>query len=290
MKFFSAHLAPVPKETARHIVTRTAAPSRPSLRPFLTGAVVVALAIAGLALLSEAFASGGQPVYLARIEPGGQSAPVKPSLVVTGAGRATAPAERGAVQLLLVRAEPYSRDFAAGGAAAPPAPGSGSLAPVIDAILGLGITEQAIRTVSSPSLISVCGNSARCSAVRVDVTVERPDRNVLNDIVDAAGEAAATQALTVQDVGAGYSIADCSPLREQAREAAVADAQARADAQVSVLGIRLGKLIEVSEAAPTEPVDAAGCAAVHGTTSDAWWTPVRPGWRFHRSTLMRTRS
>jgi hypothetical protein len=46
--------------------------SRTSIRPFLTGAVVVALAVAGLAFLSEAFASGGQTVYLANIQPGGR--------------------------------------------------------------------------------------------------------------------------------------------------------------------------------------------------------------------------
>src|SRR5262245_5327299 len=101
----------------RTIPDATPAP-RISLRPFLAGAVVIALAIAGLAFLSEAFANGGQTVYLANIDPGGKSIPIKPSLVVTGSGRATAPPERAVVQLLIVRAAPYSKDFAA--AAAPP--------------------------------------------------------------------------------------------------------------------------------------------------------------------------
>jgi uncharacterized protein YggE len=252
-------------------------PSRISLRPFLAGAVVVALAVAGLALLSEAFANGGQTVYLANIQPGGNSLPTQPSIVVTGTGGASAPAETALLQLLIVRTAPYSRDFAADTPPATSASGDVSIAPVIDAIQSVGILESAIRVVSSPTLISVCSVSAKCSAARVDVTVDNPDLDTLNAIVDAAGEAAGKQELTVQDVGVGYGVADCHPLHAKARDAAAADARGRAEAQAKTLGVGLGTLVVSSETAPTEPDDANGCPPFHPTSSDAWWTPGSVG-------------
>lgn len=259
-------------------VTELQSSSRLSLRSFLTGAVVVALAIGGLALLSEAFASGGQTVYLANIEPGGKDFPTQPSIVVTGSGGATAPAERAVVQLLIVRAAPFSQAFASGTAAPATTKGSAvTIAPVIEAILATGVEEGAIQIVSSPSLISVCTSSVKCSAVRVDVTVDYPKLDLLNTIVNAAGEAAARHDQTVQDVGVGYSVADCRPLRDKARAAAAADARARAEAQAKVLGVALGTLVVSSETAPDEPDDENGCAPARGANADAWWTPGSVG-------------
>lgn len=254
--------------------------SRLSLRPFLVGAIVVVLAIAGLALLSEAFASGGQTVYLANIEPGDNGFPTQPSIVVTGLGSAAAPAEQAVIQLLIVRAAPYSSDFVSDKpvpTAAPGAVSTGSLAPVVAAIEDTGVEEAAIRVVSSPSLISVCSNSTNCSAVRIEVIVDKPSLDGLNAIIDAAGEAAGHQSLTVQDVGVGYRVADCHALRDLARASAATDARARADAQAVVLGVVLGKLVVSTEVAPAEPEDANGCAPLRGTNSDAWWTPGSVG-------------
>jgi uncharacterized protein YggE len=258
-------------------VPEASSPSRISLRPFLAGAVVVALAVAGLALLSEAFANGGQTVYLANIEPGGKNLPTQPSIVVTGTGSASAPAEHALVQLLIVRAAPYSRDFSSDTPAPASTTGAVSIAPVVDAIQGVGVLEGAIRVLSSPSLISVCSNSAKCSAVRIDVTVDKPDLDTLNAIVNAAGEAAGKQELTVQDVGVGYTIADCRPLHAQARDAAATDARGRAEAQAKAVGVTLGTLVVSSETAPAEPDDANGCPPFHPASSDAWWTPGSVG-------------
>jgi len=251
--------------------------SRNVIKPFLMGAVVVALAIGGLALLSEAFASGGQTVYLANIEPGGKDVPTQPSIVVTGAGGASAPAEQAVVQLLIGRPAPFSQGFAAGSPAPTANEGVGSISPVIEAIRSVGVDDGAIEIVSSPSLISVCTNSAQCSAVLVEVRLDRPNLSGLNAIVNAAGEAAGKQELTVQDVGVGYRIADCRPLRDRARIAAAADARARAEAQASALGVQLGTLVVSSETAPDEPEDGNGCTPVQGSNTDAWWTPGSVG-------------
>jgi hypothetical protein len=139
------------------------------------------------------------------------------------------------------------------------------------------VDERAIRVVSSPSLISVCSNSTNCSAVRIEVIVDQPDLDHLNAIIDAAGEAAGSQSLTVQDVGVGYRVADCHALRDTARANAAVDARARADAQATVLGVALGKLVVSTETAPEQPEDANGCAPLRSPNSDAWWTPGSVG-------------
>jgi uncharacterized protein YggE len=256
--------------------TRTKEPAGKPIRLFLTGVVVVILAIAGFALVSEAFAGGGQTVYLANFDPSGGSIPLKPSLVVTGSGRATAPAERAVIQLLIVRNAPFSSAFTTPTAGSS-SQESGSLTPIIDAVMGVGIDESAIQIISSPSIISVCNDSAHCSAVRVDITIDKPVLEKLNAVVNAAGAAAGAQQLTVQDVGAGYFVADCRLLQSDARLAAAQDARARAKAQAEVLGVTLKELLVSNEPAPTEPLDASGCAPLHGANDDQWWTPGSVG-------------
>lgn len=246
-------------------------------RSLVYGLVVVILAMTGLALLSEALAKGGSTVYLANITAGSGSVPTEPSIVVTGAGRATAPAERALVQLLVVRDEPFGGDNAWGAMASPTANGGGSgadsIASVTDAILEAGVEGTAVRVVASPSLISVCQSNAPCSSTRIDVTVDDPNLERVNAIVDAAGAAAGDGDMTIQDVGAGYSVADCAPLQAQARLAATSDARTRAAAQATALGVELGKLLLANEAAPAAATDAGGCVPAQGTSVDAWWSP-----------------
>ncbi len=243
-------------------------------RSLLYGLVVVILAMTGLALLSEALAKGGSTVYLANFNADSRSVPTEPSIVVTGSGRATAPAERAVVQLLVVRDEPFGGEAAAWGTlATPTAGGRDSIAAVVDAIREAGVERAAVRVVNSPSLISVCQTNAPCSSTRIDVTIEEPELERINAIVDAAGEAAGEAEMTVQDVGAGYSVADCRSLQTDARTAATADARARAAAQATALGVELGALLLASEVAPSVATDAAGCPTIEGTSVDAWWSP-----------------
>jgi uncharacterized protein YggE len=252
------------------------------VRPLLLGIVSVAFAMVGLALLAEAMSSDGGTVYLASVNTGSRTRGAEPSLDVTGYGVARAPAEQAVIQLLIVRDVPYGSDgsAAAAGSGTPTPSGSrdrGSLAPVINAIAGAGINEADIRVVTSPSLISVCTSYSRCSSARIDVTVAKPQLDRLNAIVNAAGKAAADAGMSVQDVGVGYSVADCRPLSRAAREIATADAQARAQEQAEVLGVTLGKLLVSSEAAPAEPRDETGCAVFPPGFGDSWWTPGSVG-------------
>ncbi len=250
------------------------------IRQVLLGIVAVGFAMVGLALLAEAMASDGGTVYLAKFTSGSSNPTVGPSLEATGYGRASAPAERATVQLLVIRDLPYGSDGTASSSSASATPAArdrSTLSPIIDALESAGVSEEAVSIVTSPSLISVCNNYSRCSSARIDVTVEKPTIEQLNAIVDAAGKAAISGGMVLHDVGVGYSIADCRALTRQARELAVADAKARAEDQAQILGVTLGRLIVSSEPGPERPRDATGCEVYNATFGDSWWTPGSVG-------------
>lgn len=208
------------------------------VRQLMLGIVVVGLAMVGLALFAEAMASDGGTVYLAKFTSSGSSQTIGPSLEATGYGRASAPAERATVQVLLIRDIPYGGDGQSGSSSSSSSSdGSGrrgrsaSLSAIISALESEGVSEDAITIVTSPSLISVCNNYSRCSSARLDVTVEQPTIERLNAIVDSIGRTAISSGMVVHDVGVGYSVSDCRALTRQARELATADAKARAQEQ-----------------------------------------------------------
>lgn len=254
-------------------------PARIPVRPILLAIVVVGLAMAGLALLAEAMSSNGGTVYLANINSGSKGPVVQPNIEVVGYGIASVPAERAVVQLLIVRDVPFGDEPRSTASTGTPVSGQdrGSLTPVIDALMTAGVNERDVLVLTSPSLISVCNNYSRCSSARIDVAVARPTLDRLNAIVNAAGAEAVRDGMTVQDVGVGYSVADCTTLTRKARELAAADGRKRAADQADVLGVSLGKLLVSSELAPTSPRDATGCPIGQPGLGDSWWTPGSVG-------------
>lgn len=268
---------------------RTAPVAKPvpkiPFRPLLLALVVVGLAMAGLALLAEAMSGGGGTVYLASINSGSKSAVAQPNIEVVGYGVAKAPAERAVLQMLIIRDQPFS-------SASQPTPGStnasgtttptsgserGSITPIVNTLLVAGIKEEEIVVISSPSLIAACTSSNRCSATRVDVTISEPTIERMNSIVNAVGQEATQAGLTLHDVGAGYTVSDCSALTRQARELATTDARTRAAQQAEILGVLLGPLLVSSELAPETPRDATGCPALPSGYADSWWTSGSTG-------------
>jgi uncharacterized protein YggE len=259
------------------------APTRIPIRPILLAVVVVGLAMAGLALLAEAMSGGGGTVYLANINSGSKGAVAQPIVEVVGYGVAAAPAERAIVQILVVRDTPFDDDvqqpIATGTASTTPEPGRnrGSMTPLIDSLMSIGVDEEDVFVLTSPSLISVCNNYSRCSSARLDVTVDQPTLDRINAIVNAVGAEAAQSGITVQDVGVGYAVADCTTLTRRARELATTDAKKRAGEQAEVLGVSLGRLLISSEQAPSSPRDATGCTVFQSTFGDSWWTAGSSG-------------
>jgi uncharacterized protein YggE len=256
--------------------------TRIPLRPIILALVAVGFAMAGLALLAEAMSSDGGTVYLANINAGSKGQVAAPNIEVVGYGTASGPADGATLQLLVVRDVPYGEESqptpsSGSGVSSGSSQGRGSLAPLVDAIMGEGVDEANVHVLTSPSLISVCDNYSRCSSSRIDVTVAQPTLDQLNAIVDAVGKEAVSSGMTIQDVGVGYTAADCSPLTRKAREAATADAKKRAAEQAEVLGVGLGKLLVSSEEAPTDPRDASGCTIPKTGYGDSWWTAGSAG-------------
>jgi uncharacterized protein YggE len=251
------------------------------VRPILLAIVVVALAMAGLALLAEAMTGGGGTLYLANINSGSKSAVAQPVVEVVGYGVAASPAERAVIQVLVVRDSPFGDDAQPTSTTGTTTPSTGrdrtSLTPLVDSLMAIGVDEEDVYVLTSPSLISVCNNYSRCSSARIDVTVDKPTLERINAIVNAIGTEAAQAGMTVQDVGVGYSVADCNTLTRNARQLATSDAQKRATEQAEVLQVNLGKLLVSSELAPTIPRDVTGCTIPQTAFGDSWWTAGSSG-------------
>ena len=265
-------------QTTQVVKTATRVP----VRPILLAIVVVALAMAGLALLAEAMTGGGGgTVYLANINSGSKGAVSQPVVEVVGYGVASAPAERAVIQVLIVRDSPFGDDAQPTSASGTSTPTSSrnrdSMTPLIDSLMAIGVDEEDVFVLTSPSLISVCNNYSRCSSARIDVTVDQPTLDRINAIVNSIGSEAAQSGMTIQDVGVGYAITDCNALTLNARQLATTDAQKRATEQAGVLQVNLGKLLVSSELAPTTPRDATGCSILQTTFGDSWWTAGSSG-------------
>jgi uncharacterized protein YggE len=167
-------------------------------------------------------------------------------ITVIGYGEASAPAEAVSLQILVTR-----QDF---GPPSAPSPGDipgeeerELVRPVVAALVAEGIAEEDVAVVVSPSFSGFYG-PAGPGVARVDLTVEGADQERVNALVDAATIGAAEERLFVGQVGVRYEVADCRTLERTAREAAIADAQERAEIQAELLGVDLGEVIASSDA------------------------------------------
>jgi len=218
----------------------------------------------GLALLAEAMSSDGGTVYLARVDAGREGMTTGPKIVVTGHGRAMAPADSAEVQLLL--SQMGDGMYSGSGPMTTPTPtmspiagDRGLVAPVIAAIAGNGVPEDRIAVVVSPIFVSNCfGPSPTCTAARVGFTLDDPSPARINAIVRAASEGAATIGWVVTSAGVRYVAVSCADLPAQARSAARTEARERAAAQATALEVELGALLTSSEG-DAQPVDGGGC-------------------------------
>ena len=162
-------------------------------------------------------------------------------ITVIGFGEASAPAESVDLQILV-----SSVNF--GGPVSPDPdaiPGEAerkSVGPLVEGLVAAGIAEDDISIIVSPVLNQFYGPSGP-GVARVDVTVDEPTLERIDELLSAAVVGAAEENLIVGQVGAGYGVADCAALELGAREAAFADAQNRADLQAEVMGVARGAAV-----------------------------------------------
>ncbi|MGH2561079.1 MAG: SIMPL domain-containing protein [Thermomicrobiales bacterium] len=223
-------------------------------RNVLLAILIVLTAMIGLALLTEATSDGdGSPVYLANFSSSSQIGPNGPSIVVTGTGRATAPAEHATIQMLVTSSDQYYPGMRTEPEpeATPGAAERTRVEPILRALAEQGVEEQSIEVIVSPVLgCSYFGPTGTCFSARIDFTVEQPTLEMLNAMINAAGAAAPEVSLLIDRVGATYEIGDCAPLQRTAREQATEDARHRAEQQAEVLDVALGDLLLSSEIPP----------------------------------------
>jgi uncharacterized protein YggE len=184
-------------------------------------------------------------------------------VTVVGYGLAAAPAETAQLQMVASRL-----DFAP---PRPPDPGATpgaeeleAIGPMVDALTAAGVAEDDIRVVVSPVVGNFYGPGGP-GVARVDVNIDEPSPERITELINAGIVGAAEEDLVVQLVGVGYGVADCAPLQREARAAALADAQLRADLQAELIGVELGQITAVADV-PVEP----------GVALSAYYGPTTP--------------
>lgn len=213
--------------------------------------------------------------------------PVPPNvrtILVTGTGAATAPAETARIQFSISAYVDYGMgamapvpmeqapataemadatpDAVTSEPAVAPMPNmvltEEDLAPVVEAIVAAGAPAEAITLQTGPAVGGYFGPGAPGYAL-IEILVPNPTLEQVNAIVEA-GNMATGGLLTVQQVGVEYNVADCAPLVEAARQAAFDDARARAEALAPHMGATVGAPVQVSDYGSTQaPVGDGGC-------------------------------
>lgn len=125
---------------------------------------------------------------------------------------------------------------------------------VIDALTGAGVDRKNIGT-AEVSLQPVYGNGGNSTvtgyrasnSIRIKIHPPEAASQVLTTIVTTGGDATRINSVN-------YSIADDSRLVKDARSRAFNDAKDRADQYAQLSGLKLGKVLSISEASGGAPV------------------------------------
>jgi len=237
-------------------------------RQMFLGALAVATAVLGLALLLAAVTTGGDAIAMPEFVSGrSESRPDGPSIVATGYGEASAPAETATIQMVLFKEygmvpsdDDATDDVVAGQEA--------TAAPVAQAITALGVSGDDIAVVTSPTFMQMYGGPGSSGGVvRLDITLLNPTVERVGEIVRAASAAGREDNTMLQGVGVSYAVADCAPLQLQARQRATEQARIQAQQQADVLSVKLGPIRLASDEAVSTATGAplvGGCAPATG--------------------------
>ena len=224
-------------------------------------ALAVAVLVVGFIALASALSSADTSFVVAQFVSRAGDDQARTTLVVSGYGRASAPAETATLQLVI---SPSGDQFAGGGFRPTPATeeaeDDGVAMPFIDAILAQEISRDAVNVVVSP----VYGNAPFYGAssppgFRIDVHLANPTSEQLNMLVDGVYQVARENGWYVADQGVIYAAEDCATLEREARSSAVEHARQQALQQADILEADLGELIQIVDTAPDQS-SVAGCS------------------------------
>jgi uncharacterized protein YggE len=191
----------------------------------------------------------------------------RPTVTVAGTGRASRPADVAEATFVVEALRPSAAEARAAAAAVANA--------VLDAVRGAGVGAADLRTAALD--LSPAWEHDGTRMVRTGFTVTNRiagtvrDLDVVGRVLDAGLGAGATGL-----DGVRFRLADEAGAADEARRAAVADAQRRAATIADALGSRLGPLVSVSEGAPAGPGPLREAKLAFAAAADVP-TPVLPG-------------
>ena len=162
------------------------------------------------------------------------------NITVLGQGQASAPADLARLEFLLVnRGSLNSFNNEAPDRVMPNRQPlqAAALQPIVSALEAIGIPNAAIAI--QPSSVD---------SAELIVQVQKPTRQRVQQVVLTVNDAAnQTNQLTLESIGAEYSVSNCQPLENTSRRAALNDAQRRIRALAAIAQVNLGELLQITE-------------------------------------------
>lgn len=164
---------------------------------------------------------------------------------VMGYGTATAPADTAKLQLFFVGAQsssPSPNPF-------PTSTGTPltaeQLQPVVDALVAAGVSADAIELGTASTQAFVFFN---IPGQQLTITLAQPTSAQVQSLIELAQETAAeNDTAALVNTSVQYSINDCQSLAGEAYTVAIADAQSRARAIATQLGVELAAVPSIAE-------------------------------------------
>ncbi len=176
---------------------------------------------------------------------------MNPTLTIVGEGTVTVPADTATISVFV---QSGNENMTEASAAV-----QDKMAQVIDALRAAGVKDEEILPAQSSGVTSyqstskvckrvnnstVCENSTDSASSLERSTIVRlksTDETRIKRVLDAARSAGAQA-----DV-AGYGLSDAGKAAKEARQKAVANAKENADAMAAAEGMRLGKVLDISD-------------------------------------------
>ncbi|EDX71150.1 hypothetical protein MC7420_4337 [Coleofasciculus chthonoplastes PCC 7420] len=208
----------------------------------------------------------------------------EPTFRVIGKGRASQPADKASLLFKFARNYPSPPE----GVLSQFEPSEEAitlemLQPILDALQAIGVSDQAIDLeILEPSgsfLPFPFPSTATEGGAQLVVTVDNPNRDRLEEIVNTATDAASPiEEILISTVNVEYAVNNCQALVQAAYQSAVEDAQNRANSLAAAMGTQLRLVPSVAE--PFYEVFLPGCDSEgnlpFGNTTSSVYDPDNP--------------
>lgn len=161
------------------------------------------------------------------------------SLSVTGTSQINAPADQAIILLTYYSNSYYSSDSSEPNSSQSLQVQPADLKTVVDALTAAGIPAGSIKAY--PDFTSP-------GSMKVRLTIAQPTQARLEELIETANTAATkNNRFTTSGASVGYTVQDCQSVENQARQAAMTDANNRANALANVAGRQIGQVVSLGE-------------------------------------------